>query len=189
MNNFYGGPKFDYPTFRNATDPNGVEASRVFHVTSNKQSWPDNQFVNIPGKVDSRFSVGKIVTVVTPTTTFTGPIWYIYQGSTSYNIYVRTERAPEIKDADYAMVYIGSTAPQTTIAQQQEQAESESAVKTNQETTTSVVPKKTDAKPTTTSMGPKTTEKVKKSIPVALILLSLLAAYFLLRKKLGKKGK
>lgn len=112
-----------YGKFSNAAgDSAGLQISSVFHEPKyTNDEWANHVYVQLPGTKDPAFSVGALVTVQTPTDKFTGRIWYVYQGSTAYNLYVNpsSKLASEIKDASSGTIWLASaltsgTAPVVT---------------------------------------------------------------------------
>jgi hypothetical protein len=95
-----------------AGDPDGLPLKLLWHETRyNTGSWANHVYVQLTGR-NTEFKVGQKVTVETPTDTFSGEIWYIYNSSSVYNIYIHpsTKKASEIKDATTGLVWFGSVA-------------------------------------------------------------------------------
>lgn len=61
-----------------------VNVKRLVYETRH----PNSILINILGK-NSGFSGGEKVTYVNGSTKFTGTIWHIYQGATSFNLYIK----------------------------------------------------------------------------------------------------
>lgn len=79
----------------------------------NTGSWANHVYVRINTPFDNSYQVGEIVTVQTPTDIFTGPIWYIYEGTGWFNLYVNPSSKPasSIADANSGTVYKGTSVP------------------------------------------------------------------------------
>jgi len=85
---------------------------KVFHEPDNSVGeWANHIYVQLSGRVDPDFHIGGTVTVKTPTSQFTGTIWYIYQGSEAYNLYVHPSNidASDIPDAESGIVLVDET--------------------------------------------------------------------------------
>jgi len=67
--------------------------NRIMEDTTRK----DNLYVNIKGK-NMGYKVGEEVTIydANKNLAFTGKIWYIYQGSTAFNLYIKSPNAKQI---------------------------------------------------------------------------------------------
>lgn len=95
-----------------AGDSEGLPIKRLWHEeVKTGTSWVNHVYVQLFGK-NTEFKVGQVVTIETPTDTFTGKIWYIYNAPEVYNIYVHpsTKTSAEIKDATSGTAWLGSIA-------------------------------------------------------------------------------
>jgi len=102
--------------FSNAAgDSEGLPIKRLWHETRyNTGEWANHVYVQLSGK-NTEFKLGQAVTIKTPTDTFTGQIWHIYNSNDPlvYNIYVHpaTKKASDIQDATSGTAWIGSAVP------------------------------------------------------------------------------
>lgn len=153
----------------------------------NTGSWANHVYVRINAPFDNSYKVGDIVTVQTPTDIFTGPIWYIYESTSWFNLYVNPSSKPasSITDATSGTVYKGTSVPVV---------EEKPVVSTGYETVPLITVEKAPAGQTllqaevqkaevadalagnaelSKEVGPKTTSTLKNfAIPIILILLA-----------------
>jgi len=100
--------------FSNAAgDSVGLPIKKLWHETRyNTGEWANHVYVQLFGK-NTEFKVGQIVTIQTPTDTFSGQIWYIYNSTEVYNIYIHpsTKASSEIQDATSGTAWLGAQVP------------------------------------------------------------------------------
>lgn len=93
-----------------AGDADGLPLKKLWHETRySNDEWANHVYIQLYGK-NTEFRVGQTVTVKTPTDTFIGQIWHIYNSTEVYNIYVHPSSKPssEITDATYGKVWLGT---------------------------------------------------------------------------------
>ena len=77
----------DYGYF-NAT---GANSREIVSIKDAAPKHPGTVYVYVLGKAsESHLSVGKTVFVKSPSYSFSANVWYIYQGSAGYNLYLKT---------------------------------------------------------------------------------------------------